>query len=217
MINPKPASRLARFQRQRRWALGALTVLPWAMLGCTGTGNRIDPPIGFQRAPAPRSGERWRYQRINRFNHQPLGEILAEVIQTEPEVIVRLSDTQGAVWGEEIYSQPWQVTQEPIYNETLRFSDPVRLLPEQLAVGKSHVIQTTYRLGDDQHFRAWESRLEVPGWERISVPAGQFDCLRVQRTIYFEPNQMSRFDARRIDTLWYAPAVNRWVQRVLHN
>ncbi len=45
------------------------------------------------------------------------------------------------------------------------------------------------------------------------MPAGQFDCLRIDRTIYFEPRQLGRFNARPVESLWYAPAVNRWVRR----
>lgn len=202
---------------KRRATLATLTGLPLVIAACTTKGNWIEPPVGLPSTPVARSGERWRYQRINRYNDEPLGEILAEVVQVEPELRVRLTDNQGQIWGEEIYTQPWQILQEPLYNETLRFADAVPLIPEQLAVGASSAIKTAYQVGTQSGskaaMRSWHSEIKAIGWERISVPAGQFESLRVARTTYFEPSQMGRFNARRVETLWYAPAVNRWVQR----
>ena len=47
------------------------------------------------------------------------------------------------------------------------------------------------------------------------MPAGRYDCLRVSRIIAFEHPDSQKTSANRSDTLWYAPAVNRWVQREL--
>ncbi|MGH1358992.1 MAG: hypothetical protein ACRBC3_09540 [Burkholderiaceae bacterium] len=194
----------------RRRVLAAVGLL---IAGCAGNPNRISPPEQPLRAATVRSGERWRYQRINRFNNEPLGEILAEVIQVQPQVIVQLTDQAGQDWGREIYSAPWQIIQEPFYNQTLRFAEPVPLLPPLPTGSQPGSTRTSYQIDSGNRARPWTARLETRGWERISVPAGQYDCLRVERTIYFQPEQASRFDARRVETLWYAPAVNRWVKR----
>ncbi len=204
--------------RSRRRVLAAFGALPVTLSGflsaCASNPNRIDPPAAAPVQPkAVRSGERWRYQRINRYNDEPLGEILAEVTQVQPRLVVRLTGQDGRLWGEEIYSEPWQVIQEPTYNELLRFSEPVRLLPPELKPGQSARQRTGYQVDGHSARRGWDARLSVSGWERITVPAGQFDCLRIDRTIYFEPRQLGRFNARRVESLWYAPAVTRWVRR----
>lgn len=50
-------------------------------------------------------------------------------------------------------------------------------------------------------------------WEEVRVPGGRFDALRVDRRIAFTHSDFWRIDSQRSETLWYAPAVNRWVQR----
>ena len=202
------------FTTTRRHALATMAGMPLVLAGCAAPANQIAAPAGFIAAPAIRSGQRWRYQRINRFNDEPVGELLAEVVQVSPQLVVRLSDAQNKVWGEEIYTEPWRILQEPFYNEQLRFDAPVPLLPEQLAVGATAAASAQYRTpGGGTQGRPWRSTLKAIGWERITVPAGQFDCLRIERKSRFEPHQMGRFRAYRDEILWYAPAVNRWVQR----
>lgn len=197
----------------RRRLLGSLAALPFFTAACSTPTNRIAAPT---RAPAPPgvlSGETWRYRLINRYNNLPIGEILAEVTQVEPELTVTLTDQDGQRWGEEKYASPWEVIQEPIYNETLQFAQPIPLLPPNLAVGEQTQSTTRYQLTNDGTSRHWDSRLKAVGWERIRVPAGQFDCLRIERIAYFEPSGVSKSQARRVETLWYAPRINRWALR----
>jgi len=197
----------------RRRLLASLAALPLVGVGCAAPVNSIAPPRRAPDPPGVLSGESWRYRLINRYNDLPIGEMLAEVTQVEPMLRVALTDQDGQRWGEEVYASPWQVVQEPFYNETLRFAQPVSLLPPGLAVREKTHTLTQYRLSDDGPARRWDSRARAVGWERIRVPAGQFDCLRVERTSYFDPAGLSKIRARRVETLWYAPRINRWAMR----
>jgi hypothetical protein len=47
----------------------------------------------------------------------------------------------------------------------------------------------------------------------VRVPAGDFDALRIRRAVWFQHMDWGRIMSRRTETLWYAPSVNRWVQR----
>jgi hypothetical protein len=60
---------------------------------------------------------------------------------------------------------------------------------------------------------AWSQRLSVEGWERVTVPAGSFDALRIVRLINFEHPDVFRYSPERTDIAWYAPQVGRWVKR----
>ncbi|MGH6692454.1 MAG: hypothetical protein ACREF4_17440, partial [Gammaproteobacteria bacterium] len=54
----------------------------------------------------------------------------------------------------------------------------------------------------------------VLGWERIKVPAGEFDALRVKRTVYFDYyDYTTRGRSEFIEYEWYAPAVKQAVRR----
>jgi hypothetical protein len=175
--------------------------------------HRIPAPTGFIPEPKPRSGERWRYALINRYSGETINEITATVSQVYPETTIELVDQNGKKLASERYDSPWQIRQEPIYNETLVFDHPLPLIPGKLAVGAQETHETQFRLPGSDNPHPWIVSLSVDGWERLKVPAGIFDTVRIDRRISFESPDLFRRGSRRIDTLWYAPAVNRWVQR----
>jgi hypothetical protein len=54
----------------------------------------------------------------------------------------------------------------------------------------------------------------VQGWERVKVPAGEFDAIKVRRFVvvnYFE--YAVRGHSETIELEWYAPAVKQVVRR----
>jgi len=52
----------------------------------------------------------------------------------------------------------------------------------------------------------------VAGWEHITVPAGEFDALRIERASYLDDEEFWRWGTRAYQTDWYAPAVGRFVR-----
>jgi hypothetical protein len=51
-------------------------------------------------------------------------------------------------------------------------------------------------------------------WESVSVPAGQFTVLRYANVINFRYTNVSeRVAAQRLETIWLAPEIGRWVAR----
>lgn len=205
-------------KRRHLLRAGALATIGAPLLGaCAATGgpNRapVAAPKGFVAAPAVRNGESWRYALVNRYNGQTTNTVTASVVTVEPELRVELVDQQGKTLSDEIYDKAWQVRQEPLYNETLVFDQPMPLLPSQLAVGKREQLHGSYRLAGSQMPHPWHVSIRAVGWERVEVPAGTFDTLRIERHIFFEHHDLFRTRSRRVDTLWYAPTVNRWVMR----
>jgi hypothetical protein len=54
----------------------------------------------------------------------------------------------------------------------------------------------------------------VLGWERIRVPAGEFDALRIKRVVYFDYWEHGwRGRSEILEVEWYAPAVKQAVRR----
>ncbi|MEZ5741618.1 MAG: hypothetical protein R3E68_20790 [Burkholderiaceae bacterium] len=187
--------------------------LPVAAAGCASRIAFMAPPSSQPPPPTVRSGERWRYALINRYNGERTGEVLAEVVAVQPELRVRLTDATGTALGEERYREPWEILQEPLFGAPVVFAEPLTLVPPSLAVDVRLEQATRYRLADFPTRRRWSSRLHALGWERVQVPAGSFDALRIERISYFDHHDAFRFASRREETLWYAPSVNRWVQR----
>jgi|GEM_PF-2545392 len=175
--------------------------------------NRIPAPSGFIPEPRPLSGERWRYAIINRYNGETIDEVTATVSQVYPETTIELVDRNGKKLPSERYDSPWQIRQEPFYNETLVFDQSVPLIPRKLAVGAQETHETQFRLPGSDNPHPWVVTLSVDGWERLKVPAGTYDTVRIDRQISFESPDLFRRGSRRVDTIWYAPVVNRWVRR----
>ena len=53
---------------------------------------------------------------------------------------------------------------------------------------------------------------KVIGWERIRVPAGEFDVLRVRRFVFADNAEFFKTQEEIIQTDWYAPSVRRVVR-----
>lgn len=202
-----------------RWPLlpapaASVALATSALSGCATTpANVIEPPAGFIPAPQVRSGQSWRYALINRYNGERFNEVVARVASVAPELRIELTDQDGKRLADEVYDKPWHIRQEPVYSDTLIFDDAVALLPDKLAVGARQAVRTRYKTVTGKRSYPWFVELYARRWERIVVPAGQFDTLRIERNIRFEHTDVFRHDSRRVDTLWYAPSANRWVMR----
>jgi hypothetical protein len=55
--------------------------------------------------------------------------------------------------------------------------------------------------------------MSAHGWEKITVPAGDFIALRFQNLINFENNDSTVINSIRRETIWFAPQIGRWVAR----
>lgn len=192
----------------RRLLLAAAAVLPAA---CASSG--IPAPPGPVPTPRVRIGDRWRYQIVDRLNGVWLDEPTFEVVSVEPEIVMRVTSRKPGPPREERYAGAWSVRQEWVYGAELTFDEPVPLLPSPIAAGGGSSSVTRYREGADPRRHRWTQRLSAQGWESVQVPAGRYDCLRIARTIGFSSADTGRGVSSRTDTLWYAPAVHRWVQR----
>lgn len=200
--------------RRRRLML-ALAALPLAACSTYGPSTASIPQPG-ERPPMPRvrAGDRWRYAEINAYNGIRQAEVACEVIEVAPRLRVRLTDSRGQPRADEVYENPWRVIEEPFYDYLQVFEQPVPMLPDVLAAGESSQLDTAFQVPQIPGERyAWQQRLRALNWERLRVPAGEFDTLRVERYVSFAHPDRARLYPVRRDRLWYAPAANRWVRR----
>jgi hypothetical protein len=194
--------------QRRRFTL-ALAALPAA---CAMT-ERDSAPARPVPLPTVRVGDRWRYQQINRYNGAWVDEPTFEVVESEPEIRLQVSGRRSVATQMERFSSAWSVIDDPIYDIPISFAQPMPIVPIPIQAGQALNSQTTYRaLGYGDTLR-WTQRLSAERWERVQVPAGVFDCLRIVRVIAFTHPDVFRDNSTRTDTVWYAPDVNRWVQR----
>lgn len=184
-----------------------------AGLGGCASAVLVPAPATPPPAPVVRVGDRWRYARINRYNGIRLGESTMRVTAIAPQLRIEVVGANDAAGVDEVYSEPWRVIQEPAYDQALIFEVPSPVLPSRLEPGASERYSGPYRMAGDESRRYWSVWVDARNWERVIVPAGSFDALRVTRRAAFEHPDYRRLDSVRVDTLWYAPQVNRWVRR----
>ncbi|MCO5101958.1 MAG: hypothetical protein M9885_13880 [Burkholderiaceae bacterium] len=201
---PSPA------RRRLLLGAGALAVLP----GCA-TQSFEAPPAGVTAAVPPSVGQQWRYAEIDLYRGTRRSELTARCIESGTHGIrIALSESDGRTRGDEIWADASRIVQEPSYDITQHFENPVPVLPIPLAAGVSSRTSTRYRTAASPDFPLWWGDwLVAPGWQRVRVPAGEFLALRVDRTIRFRHTDIWREDCRRWDTAWYVPELRRWALR----
>jgi len=182
-----------------------------ALAGCAP--GYVPAPVEEAPPPSVRVGDRWRYALIDRYRGERFDEETVEAVATEPQLRLRVSGADGVARDEEIYAAPWRVIREPGYDQPIVFVHPTPVLPWRLAVGGRARVSNAFRTPGEDRTLHWSEWIDALGWERVRVPAGEFVALRVLRRIAFVHPDPFRERSSREETLWYAPEVDRWVQR----
>ena len=200
---------------RRKLALSAL-LLP---AGCA-----IQPLERLPRAaiPAPHPphpvraaalGQTWTYDKFNFYNSERVATEREEVVALSPRIVVQRQSDSGAPLGDEHHTQWGRIVRDPAWDAILNYNNPVDHWPESLQIGAISAVSTRYWL-DGGSFRYWINvQTSARAWERVKVPAGTFDALRIEKIIRLQHPDISRLNTVRRDTLWLAPEVGRWVAR----
>ncbi len=175
------------------------------------------PPAGMTAtvtAPEIRVGDTWTYrvrdgytglERVN-LSYQ-VTEIGADRIQ------VAASGEPGD--GIQVYDRQWNWLKRPATNlQTFEYSPAYPALAFPLAPGNRWRARVTARDPlDGRRFQVWIDGT-VLGWERVKVPAGEFDALKIERIVFFNYWEYAVRDRSEIlEYEWYAPAVKQAVRR----
>lgn len=176
------------------------------------------PPAGIAAqvaAPVAAVGDNWTYRVRDAYTGLPRGEQsyrVAEVAGDRLKVTVLL---EGGVQDEQIYDREWNWLKRPATNlHSFEYSPAYRAFDFPLVAGKTwraRLIATDPV--DGRRFPVWIDGT-VLGWERVKVPAGEFDALKVRRTVFFDYwVHVVRGRSEIVEYEWYAPAVKQAVRR----
>lgn len=162
-------------------------------------------------------GDEWSYDELNGYNGKRAAQLRFVAEHGNPpalRVSVDGSPLSGLRDGQlEAYDSAWVVTRDGTYDRNNRYDPPLPLLPERLEAGARESWQSMVTHDENERALRWHVQIDALGHERIDVPAGSFDSLRVRRLIQFEHPDFFRSHSERVETLWYAPEVKRWVKR----
>jgi hypothetical protein len=168
------------------------------------------------QVPAPefQVGNDWRYAMHDGFTRLPLGTVEYRVSAVQGDTVT-VDVRSNQLESTELYARDGNWLRRPAPNlHTFSYSPAYPAFVFPLAPGKTWNARVTAT--DPATGKRFPVTIQarVLGWERIKVPAGEFDTLKVQRNVfvdYFEANVRGPSLAREIE--WYAPVLKQAAKR----
>lgn len=175
------------------------------------------PPAGMPAqvmTQAVQVGSQWRYAVHDGFTKLPRGTVEYHVSAAQGDTITVDVRNEGRE-STEIYTRDGNWLQRPATNmQTFTYSPAYPAFAFPLAPGKTWKSRVTAT--DPADGRRFPVTIEgaVLGWERIKVPAGEFDALRVRRFVFLDYWQQNvRGQSVIEENEWFAPALNQVARR----
>jgi len=170
-------------------------------------------PVASVSAPRLDGTERWVYEQINPYNNLRVRTLTdsVEAAAGGGYTVVRRSDRPGDPTEAQSGPRPWSIAMERTGATQYSYSPALTVIPFPIAPG-THWLETltaTDWQGQTRRQQTWGRAL---GWERVSTPAGEFVALRIERNRNLGDNDVFWHDTYSHETIWYVPAVKRWVR-----
>jgi hypothetical protein len=200
------------------------TLLPLAALlalaACT-TGNPVGPGgVTSVNAPtAPHVGDEWRYRVTSGYSKEERGVEEIKVVEAAGNRVI--VETSGFRPGRWTLTPDLQWITHPLADDRVQtFSPAYPTLVFPLAAGQKWDIKVAGR--DDSPDIAYRSVAGptdgvtvqgwVTGWERITVPAGEFDVIKIRRVTWGGNFTYDYSQSEIVEDLWYAPSIGKVVR-----
>jgi hypothetical protein len=159
-------------------------------------------------------GQEWTYVKKNVFDGKALDVITERVASIGSTIAIERSTADGYRLPNEIQTTWGMVSTDTQWPRLLNFNPSLPLWPEQLSSSWAKQFNTKYSIaGYSDSKLNWQEYMSVQGWEKITVPAGEFIALRFQVLINYESDDPNKVDCIRKETVWFAPQIGRWVAR----
>lgn len=173
------------------------------------------PPAGIAAqvaAPDIRMGDGWKYSLHDGYTKLPRGtlEYRVSAVQGDTVTVQLLHEGREST---ERYTRDWNWRERPMTNlQNFRYQPAYAALPFPLEAGKRW--QAFVQATDPATGRVNRVRIDgkVLGWERVQVPAGEFDTIKVQRLVYAGNGEFFRGDEDIAEVDWYAPKLGQIVR-----
>ncbi len=166
------------------------------------------PPAGVPAqvtAPGIRAGDDWKYSLHDGYTKLPRGTLDYRVNSVQGDTVTVQLLHEGRE-STQLYTRDWNWRERPMTNlQNFRYDPPYPALPFPLEAGKTW--RAYVKAIDPASGRANRVRIDgkVLGWERVKVPAGEFDAIVVRRTVYAGNADYSRGEETISEFDWYSP------------
>jgi hypothetical protein len=179
--------------------------------GCAGTALAPRPVAA---GLAPKVGATWTYGYRSDWSQIAPRTLIYTVIAVTAQGIQDRLTQQGAPGsgGDRLFTSAWEIADRPLTQLMVHEFSPYLLAFNDVPIGE----RVTVSMPPVNWGTAWTTTARAVGTERVSVPAGSFDAMRIEilGTRLFISGQMDpTADAVRLyATAWLAPAVKRTVR-----
>lgn len=165
-------------------------------------------------APALKTGDSWLYEQRNGFNGEMIQTLAYEVTASGDDSTLRVTPSVSPKEFTQTVNRELNPHKNAVVLGRLRDFEPAYAAHKfPLSVGQtwrteaSSVDPVTKKM---LTFKIWG---DVVGAEKIRVPAGEFDTLKIVRRVYPNDEEWWRTGTRIRETDWYAPAIRAVVKR----
>lgn len=163
---------------------------------------------------AAASGETYAYRVVNGYNKETRGELRYRVDKADAEgvtVTVTPGKLAGVVEHTELYTKEGNWLRRPLDSHGQKveyvFSQAYPAYVFPLDPGKAWSERVEARVAGEPGVRSVRVDGRVIGTERIRVPAGEFDTVKVQRNVYPGDARPMKQETKIRQVDWYAPAL----------
>jgi len=203
----KPGIALRRWARVLSAAAGITTLVAGTL-----------SPAAFAAAP-PATGDAYVYRLVNGYNKETRGQLRYQVSRVEPDRItisVTPDNPEAGAQRTDVYTQEGNWLRHPVESHGKKVeyefvtAYPAYVFP--LEPGKSWSVRVKATVPDVGRERSVRVDGRVIGNERIRVPAGEFDTVKIRRFVYPGDTDFMLSETQIVEFEWYAPALGRAVR-----
>lgn len=168
---------------------------------------------------ASAAGDSWAYRVINGYNNEVRGNIRYRIDKVEADRVVVAFTNDAVLLGQprtELYTPDGNWLRHPLINHDraveYEFAQPYPAYMFPLDTGKSWSMRVNAYNPANGKRASVRVDAEVLGTERITVPAGTFDTIKVRRRIYAGDWEGARAETNITEIEWYAPTLGRAIR-----
>ena len=196
-----------------RFAIGFAVA---GLAACAAPMTSTSPPAAESAAaaaPQVKVGDYWEYSVHDGWTKLPRGLYRYDVVRVDASGVVVQLTQDGVLRDTLIYAPGWNGRELPLTNtQRFRYEPTYPAYDYPLAPGKRwrNVLRST----DVATGRSFNTHVygRVLGWERVNVPAGEFDALKIERSVFAGNMEGSRTQEEIQEIDWYVPSVRRSVR-----
>lgn len=172
-----------------------------------------------QPAGALAAGDAYVYRLTNGYSKEVVGQLRYEVGKLDASGVTFQVTTDNAGAGVqrvEIYTKDGNGVRHPLESHgqqvEYEFAAAYPAYAFPLDPGKSWSVRVRASVRGEARSRSVRVDGKVLGNERIRVPAGEFDAVKIRRLVYPGDSDNFRTETQIMEFEWYAPALGRLVR-----